>query len=203
MTSRQFRVLVVLTLVSGFVGGAVSNLLLRGTPAQAQAGAPVQDVVKAKRFDLVDDAGKPRASLGVMPGGAQGLLLFDDGGKPRASLGVSPDGSPSLFLFDSATKGRLLLALTPDAEGSPGLWLYDLASTERTKKIALKADGTLAWRWRTPLALHGYCLASSAMAAPVWHLAMPPAGPGSGWASTLTATLGCGYMMPRIRRGHR
>ena len=38
MTGKQFRVLAVLTVVSGLVGGALSALVLRGGPAMAQAG---------------------------------------------------------------------------------------------------------------------------------------------------------------------
>jgi hypothetical protein len=38
MTGKQFRVLAVLTAVSGFMGGVVSHLVVRRRPAMAQAG---------------------------------------------------------------------------------------------------------------------------------------------------------------------
>ena len=86
-------------MVSGLVGGAVSNLLLRGGPAMAQAGGAVQDVVRAKKFQVVDDQGKKRAALGLSDDGGPALLLYDADGKKRAGLFLASDGSPSLSLY--------------------------------------------------------------------------------------------------------
>ena len=146
MTSRQFRILIVLTVVSGFLGGAVSNLLLRGVPAAAQGGK-VQDEVLARNFMLVDGAGKVRASLGLntAPGFeaavSPGLALYDAAGKWRAGLCLGEDGSPALALYDAAGKWgpegwdartpRANLGVGPD--GSPGLTLN-------------KADGEVLWK---------------------------------------------------------
>ena len=146
MTSRQFRILIVLTVVSGFLGGGVSNLLLRGVPAAAQ-GAKVQDEVLARKFMLVDEAGKVRASLDLNtasplePELTPGLELYDAAGKWRAGLCLGEDGSPALALYDAAGKWgpegwdartpRANLGVGPD--GSPGLTLN-------------KADGEVLWK---------------------------------------------------------
>jgi hypothetical protein len=47
MTGKQFRLLAVASVVSGLVGGAVSNLVLRGGPAMAQAGGAAPEVERA------------------------------------------------------------------------------------------------------------------------------------------------------------
>jgi hypothetical protein len=125
MTSRQFRVLMALTVVSGLVGGAASNLLVQGAPAVAQVGGAVQEVVRAKRFEVVDDQGRSRALLSVLPDGSPGLTLYDGAGKQRAGLGLLPDGTPRLALHDAAGKQRAGLTVLPD--GSPGLALFDAA----------------------------------------------------------------------------
>ena len=124
MTGRQFRILVVLTVASGFLGGAASNLLLRGAPAMPQATvAKVQDKVVAKAFELVDEAGKTRATLGRLPNGSSGLLLYDAAGEMRADLSLFFDGSPGLWLYDAAGEGRAALHLVTD--GSPALDICD------------------------------------------------------------------------------
>jgi hypothetical protein len=69
---------VLLIAVSGFLGGVVSDVVLRGTPAAAQMEDAVADVVRAKRFEVVDDAGKPRASLSLDPDGRPFLGVLDD-----------------------------------------------------------------------------------------------------------------------------
>jgi len=56
MSSRQFKLLVVLVVVSGLVGGALGSWLLPGRAAFAQEEA--LEVVTARQFRLVDeDAG--------------------------------------------------------------------------------------------------------------------------------------------------
>lgn len=140
MTSRQFHILIVLAVVSGFLGGAVSNLLLRGAPAAAQTtGGKAQEVVIARKFVLVDGAGKTRATLGFdtapgfAPAKSPGLALYDAAGKWRAELCLGPDGSPDLALYGTGgkwrtegwdeTSPRAIVCLGPD--GSPGLTLND------------------------------------------------------------------------------
>jgi hypothetical protein len=98
MVRAQLRMLIVLTLVSGFLGGAVVNLLLRGTPALAQAPGPQEGLVQCKRFEVVDGSGRVRAVLGEMSNGEFGLELRDNAGKAGATLVVRSDSSGSLTL---------------------------------------------------------------------------------------------------------
>ncbi|MCE5237806.1 hypothetical protein LLH23_04880 [bacterium] len=146
MTGKQFRVLAVLTVVSGFFGGAVSNLLLQGAPVHAQAGKPVQEVVRARRFEVVDQSGRRQAALeSVSNGTAQlellgskgagcvqvgsclgrpAISLWDADGKVRASLDLDPKGNAALCLFNSPERGGLIVKTT-------GLRLVDNAGKER------------------------------------------------------------------------
>ncbi len=122
MTSKRFQILMALTVVSGFLGGAVSNLLLRGAPAAAQATVPVTNMIRAMRFEVVDDQGKTRAVLGQKPDGRTGLWLDNATGKDLVGLVVGTDDSEGLVLCNAAGKPRAGMLVGPDR---PFLGLYD------------------------------------------------------------------------------
>jgi len=99
------------------VGLALGVWILAGTFGPATAGAPggeaaVNEVLRAKRFVLVDDAGKTRALLHVDAPGPV-LDLRDAAGKTRAMLVVGKDGSV-LVLANENGKGRALLNVLGD-----------------------------------------------------------------------------------------
>ena len=92
--------------------------------AAAQAKQPaVPDVLRAGRFEVVDAAGKVRASLGLGTDGTPLLAVYDAAGKARAGMTVLPDGSPALGLRDAAGKRRAVMMV--DRDGSPALDLRD------------------------------------------------------------------------------
>jgi hypothetical protein len=101
------------------VGLALAVWILAGifgpTTAGAQTAGAAVNEVRAKRFVLVDDAGKQRALLDV--GGdsilekafnAASLCLYDAEGKPRAVLSASSVSGPDLSLRDESGKPRPL-----------------------------------------------------------------------------------------------
>jgi len=106
--------------------------------AAGQATAPVQEVVRAQKFELVDEAGKMRAALAMLPSGA-GLGLYDNDGKLRADLLLLSDGGPRLRLLDKEEKPRAGLMLL--ADGSPALVLYDKDGKARAG-LLVSADGS-------------------------------------------------------------
>jgi hypothetical protein len=95
-------------LVAGLVGGFVGAYVLihldgRAAPPRAPLSSRSQDVISAKRIQLVDA-----------------------GGKVRAELAMALDGGPSLFFFDTAGRNRLVLGLYSPAEGeAPTVVLND------------------------------------------------------------------------------
>lgn len=91
------------------------------TAAMTAGVASREDVVRAKRFVVVDVNDKPRASLAVDSDGTK-LTLFDKNGKVRVCLGVIEDGPPALFLYDENEKNRVGLGIIEDG---PGLVLSD------------------------------------------------------------------------------
>ena len=114
------------------VGGRV----WRPATVAAQASV-VPDVLRAQCFEMVDVAGKRRASL-RMVSGSPGLDLYDAAGKLRASLAGNPNGSRVLALSDAAGNQRVCLGVNPD--GSPALRLYDAAEKPRLG-LGVHSDG--------------------------------------------------------------
>jgi hypothetical protein len=95
-----------------------------------------QDVIRAKRLEIVDDKGKTRISLVALPKYGPLLQFSDDKGNHRAGLSLGADG-PALWLEDETGRGRA--GLIVDANG-PGLRLFDEKSRERAGLTA-DADG--------------------------------------------------------------
>ena len=83
-----------------------------------------EEVVRAKRFELVDENGEVRAVLGFTKG-ASALWLCDENGNARVALKVAPDGSPVLTFANQAGKQCLGFAVMPD--GTPMMVMFDAA----------------------------------------------------------------------------
>jgi len=121
---------------------AVALLVILGLCALAfgcAASSPVQDVVRAKAFEVVDANGKLTAKLGTLPDGSAGLVLHDASGERRALLSTDTDSAPGLYLYDASGNRRALL--TTRSDGSPGLYLWDDIGNVRTV-LGTFADGS-------------------------------------------------------------
>jgi len=77
--------------------------------ARWPVGEPVADVVRAKRFVLVDGSGKVRARL-EMDGSGPSLILLNEEPGLEASLNVSKTGA-NLMFGDENGQGRAFLGL--------------------------------------------------------------------------------------------
>lgn len=98
----------------------------------------VQDVVRAKRFELVDASDTIRAVLGMRKTGRPGLWLRDQNGEVRACLAMNDsDGTPFLCLYDSTGSDELKL----DTKEPPGLYLYDQQNDRPRVGLSLDDSG--------------------------------------------------------------
>ena len=95
MTRLQYAILLATMILSGFLGGAMSERLFSGgiTGAEAKTNG-----VSAEEFLLLDKDGKARAGLGLDANGEVGLVLTSKDGSRR--LYLSPDGRVALKLAD-------------------------------------------------------------------------------------------------------
>lgn len=82
-------------------------LLMGQTPQpQQQQQEPAEEIVRAQRFELVDEQGNMMALLGVSDAGAV-LSLQDNNGKLRGIFGVAQDNTAVFGLSDANAKPRV------------------------------------------------------------------------------------------------
>jgi hypothetical protein len=94
MTRLQYSVVLAVAIVSGMLGGAMSERLFSGV-----AGAQSRSAnVSAEEFLLLDKSGKVRAGLGLDDKGEVGLILTSKDDNYR--LYLSPDERFALKLAD-------------------------------------------------------------------------------------------------------
>ena len=73
----------------------------------------VEEVIRAKRFEVIDDAGRPRVIIGAQAE-ASGLMLLDPNGQSMGELAVSDElGSTTLSLYDLRGSVRASLGFGP------------------------------------------------------------------------------------------
>jgi len=96
---------------------AVGGVILMGQ----SPGPQVTDELRVRTLVIVDEAGKPRAGLTVLPGGVSSLALLDEAGGMRLALGLAKEG-PSVVLSDEAGKGGVTLGMF---EPGPVLTMQD------------------------------------------------------------------------------
>ena len=107
--------------------------------ARMTAGiASREDVVNAKKFNLLDDNGKTRASLSATELGTA-LTLRDENNQPRASLSVT-ELETALTLRDENNQPRAKLALS---KNGPELALCDENDKPRARLAVSKDEMVL------------------------------------------------------------
>ncbi|MHC4063554.1 MAG: hypothetical protein ACYSUQ_05095 [Planctomycetota bacterium] len=100
MESQRFWLPVVMVAAS-FVGGALVNVGFAGKEP------PIPQVIQARRFEVLDQAGKVRAVLSH-ENDAPALQLLDEKGQSLATLGGTREGSCGLALRDQSKTGAHL-----------------------------------------------------------------------------------------------
>ncbi len=134
--------LVLATLVTGFIGGTFSSLVFVGQNVIAQEsqqpGIPGTMVV-AEEFRLVNKEGHVRAKLTLWDGELPALVFGDGTCHTRAMLGIFNGEQPALILSDKDCQERAGLDMQPD--GLPGLTLRDKENVPRVW-IKLLKDGS-------------------------------------------------------------
>jgi hypothetical protein len=79
-------------LLSGSLGGLIGAYLVghvdRGSMVSAAAAAAREDVMSARRIQLIDASGRTRALLAMSPDGGPGLFFYDTTGRNRLVLGL-------------------------------------------------------------------------------------------------------------------
>ena len=140
LAAARFAVLAGALLIVFLAGFLVWGVAAGGLNANRPAGASgTPAVIQARQFQVVDGAGKRRASLGVAGDNVR-LVLYDKAEKVRAGLATHGDDVVLAFP-DKAGKLRAVLGMVDDA---PALRLYDKAEKERAR-LEVRGDNVGLW----------------------------------------------------------
>jgi len=130
------------------LGGAWVLWLSIDTVEAQAAGTP--EVVRAHRFEVVDEDGKTRATLAVHDRGPR-LRLFDENGTPRAEVAAAKDGEgviePGLWLYDNKGQWRVALHAVKNEprlslnDDEPRLGIYNKKGVRQNAPQAAPAAG--------------------------------------------------------------
>jgi len=119
-------------LFSGVVGGLTSAYVvghLSVPPVSAAVAATREDVVAARRIQLVDSAGRTRALLAMSPDGGPGLFFYDTSGRNRLVLG----------LYAPAESEYPFVVLNDGQQHAAGI--FRLFGAKETPVVVLKNQG--------------------------------------------------------------
>ena len=107
--------------------------ILKAVRTAGASGTPA--LIQARKFQVVDGAGKVRGELG-MHGDNVRFVLYDKAGRGRAALGMVGD-KVGLGLLDKAGKERAGLEVRGD---NVGLRFYDKAENARASLVVVGDD---------------------------------------------------------------
>jgi hypothetical protein len=68
------------------------------------------EVVRARKFEVVDEAGRVRAAIGSGPENSTGMQFYNDEREVKIEMSVDSDGSASLLLRDAGDNSRVALS---------------------------------------------------------------------------------------------
>lgn len=109
--------------------------------AAGQATAPVQEVLRAQRLELVDAKGRVRGTFRSAADGHPALALLDEDGRARLVLALDQAGQPSIVLGGKeGGPPHVILSVNEQESGESGLSLLD-ADCKHRAMFALGTDG--------------------------------------------------------------
>jgi hypothetical protein len=120
------------TLLLTVVNLAILTLAMR---QQKPAEPAAQDVIRARRFELVDERGVVRSSLKIEPEGAVVFRLTDPKGEIRVKLGAGADGSGLLLTDETTEPGIHLLARRAGTGDKPNTTRIVITGADGKQKL--------------------------------------------------------------------
>ncbi|MGR3178408.1 MAG: hypothetical protein ACUZ8E_10170 [Candidatus Anammoxibacter sp.] len=167
MNRKQFSILMALVIISGIVGGGMSNWFFSSEFAFARKKSNKsllpEHVVVTEELRIIGKDGKEHITIGTNRKGdprivfwninnrksslilglnnssSPGLTFWDKNGKSRAALALNSNGDPKLrFMDKSGINNSVTLGVS--SEGKPELALYDNIDDKRTK-FSVTPDG--------------------------------------------------------------
>ena len=131
------------------IGKLALTMLMAGAILMGMAcgDSDVEDVLKVRRLEVVDQNDVPRAVLHILDDGRPSIVLIDDRGVIRSWLFLSDDGSPNLVMVDNPRlalmdqNNEIRAAQHLDSNGEPVISLHDGTGDVRSE-LRLGVDGS-------------------------------------------------------------
>ncbi|MDR2456426.1 MAG: hypothetical protein LBE49_07530 [Deltaproteobacteria bacterium] len=136
------RGLVLIPLISGFLGAALFQALSSASTAKAQDPR----IVSAEELRLTDETGRTRLLMTLVRGKPR-LFMLDNDGEYRLEMGLGESGEPHVWLRDAEGAAKVQVALT--GKGLPSFTLADRQGRVRAV-LALSQTGEPALILRDP-----------------------------------------------------
>ena len=131
MNEKSHTTPIVIALVAGLIGGALSSwILTRTLPLNV-------DAIRTQNLSLVDDQGNYRASLTLSSDGYPILAMRDEKDRIRIMLGAGAAGGPYISLKDTSGISQIALRVNPSV--GPHLVVMETVGERQSKVI-----------WRAP-----------------------------------------------------
>ena len=159
MNRKQFLIVIILVLISSFLGGAFVQFIFHPPEVIAKESVKSATVLKANKFLLTNPKGQIRGSFSLDSFGGSderpALILFDKDGKPRATFFLGNNDSPEMALYDKSGTNRFNFGLTP--AGNAGMTvnsgnfekLLDVNTSSGIPVIMVRGEHT-SIRWTAP-----------------------------------------------------
>jgi hypothetical protein len=123
MKPSQSGWMLTLALIAGLAGGAAFQWLFTERPAFAEKTPLHEKVLKAEKFELVDEGGHEHASLAIGADGTPSMVLYDVDHSVRLVVELMAKGNARVFFSDQNGKIRHVLGTAED--GSPFIQFRD------------------------------------------------------------------------------
>lgn len=157
---------------AAFAGSFCGSILLQSQSALAQQQPPAPSVLTASTIQIVDSAGKPRMTVGMM-GEKVGMVVLSPEGTPRVLAGLDgddaglilnfADGEPGMYVGakekgcgmtfrDTQRKDRITMGVDPESAGfqmnyADGSEAYSLGATATDGGFGINYPGDKKICW--------------------------------------------------------
>ena len=139
MKKGIFALLLIVSIISGLIGGLTSKFIFDGKPAIAQD--PQEISLQAQDIRLVTKDGKVMAALAISPDTGEPFLFINGkDGKYRLMLNLD-HGSPQIILRDNNAQTRLVVGSTEITSRNKGI----VEKRPESSLVMFNKDGKLIW----------------------------------------------------------
>jgi len=141
MKKGNYILILAVSVISGLIGGLISNQLFNTKDAYAQETKEPLAIVEAQEFHLVNKQGKVFAALAISSQNNEPFLIINgQDGKHRMMFNIDK-GSPQIILKDNDAQTRMILGMSEVASK----FRDTVEKRPESSIVMFNKDGKLIW----------------------------------------------------------